>query len=75
MSDGVDLLRKVVKKASYQGRWCIECKSLCFPYDQGLTCNCYTLWDSEVYDEKDYPAKWVVVDVTVTDPPDDLGSR
>lgn len=48
-----------------QKYYCCECKTLCHIYEQGLVCDCGQPWDDEHYDEKEYPEKWVKVDVLI----------
>lgn len=43
----------------YEGLFCLECRSLCEIYEQGLACNCGHRWETEVLDERRYPTKWV----------------
>lgn len=50
----------------YQGRYCVECKTLCSTYEQGLCCNCGQHWETEVRDEEKYPEKWELVTVTIS---------
>lgn len=52
--------------ASYSGRFCMKCKTLCHMYEQGLTCDCGQPWEVERIDERDYPPEWIECFVTVT---------
>lgn len=44
----------------FDGLFCTECKTLCYPYEEGTCCACGPAWETRVsdYDVK-YPAKWI----------------
>ena len=48
--------------------YCVSCKILCHMYEQGLCCDCDKSWITEVYDETDYPSKWIRITVTIEMP-------
>ncbi len=48
-----------------KGLFCVECRVVCHPYEQGLSCDCDQPWETEVINEEDYPEKWVPCNLTV----------
>lgn len=57
-------MREVLLKE--KGFFCIKCKSICFTYEQGLSCNCDNRWETERYCEEDYPESWIECEILVT---------
>jgi len=49
----------------FSGYYCLECKSLCGVYEQGLSCNCGNHWETEEIYKEDYPPKWLRVWIVV----------
>ena len=46
--------------------YCEECKQICSPYEQGLSCECgQGKWENERYYAKDYPKKWKKVTLII----------
>lgn len=47
------------------GHYCTKCEFLCEMYEQGLSCRCDPPWETEVVDEREYPAHWIPVRILV----------
>ena len=58
--------KKPAKTIESDGWFCTKCNSQCHVYEQGLSCDCDNPWLTEVYEEKDYPSKWVKCKINIT---------
>lgn len=48
------------------GKFCIKCEYICYPYEQGLCCNCDNPWITEKIYEIDYPESWIDCNIKIT---------